>query len=54
MTNGFADLWLIPYEPSTLPLRMISLIPYRVEARSKSGGWLETSRIFLPGYRGLG
>jgi len=49
--SDFADLRVLPYQPSTLPLRMISLIPFSADVRSDSGGWLETSRLYLPGYR---
>jgi len=28
------------------------MTPYRVHVRTARGGWLETPRIFIPGYRG--
>jgi hypothetical protein len=51
ITDWFADLRVIPYASSALPLRLTSLIPYRVDINRGLGGWLETTRIFVPGYR---
>lgn len=47
-----AALRVVPYQPEDLPFRVVSLIPYRIEAHSAGGGWLETAKIFIPGYRG--
>jgi hypothetical protein len=32
-------------------LRIDSLLPYRVTATVAEAGWMETSRLWLPGYR---
>jgi hypothetical protein len=41
---------LLAYDPSTLPVQLESLIPYRVHVRSPSAGWLETPRMHQLGY----
>ena len=46
-----ADLGIVSYASADLPLRLLSLQPYRVEANAPHGGWLETPRIFIPGYQ---
>jgi hypothetical protein len=49
--NFSAEVRVIPVLDSSLPLRLKSLIPYRVEADSKQAALLETSRLFVSGYR---
>lgn len=41
---------LIEVDRSKLPLRLESLIPYRLTLSNAGAGWLETPKIFLPGY----
>jgi hypothetical protein len=48
--NFTAEVKVIPVLDSSLPLRLKSLIPYRVETDGKQGGLLETSRLFISGY----
>jgi hypothetical protein len=47
----FANLYISHLDASALPIRLTSLIPYRVEVTSPKGGVLETLRVFIPGYR---
>jgi hypothetical protein len=49
--NFSAEVRVIPVLDSSMPLRLKSLIPYRVETDSKQGALLETSRLFISGYR---
>jgi hypothetical protein len=50
--NGglFANLLVSEFDPQALPIRLESLIPYRVSTDTKTGGWLETFLLYLPGY----
>jgi hypothetical protein len=41
---------LLAYDPSTLPVRLDSLIPYRAHVRSPAAGWLEIPRMHQLGY----
>ena len=41
---------LLVYDPSVLPIRLDSLIPYRARVKSRSPGWLETPRMHQLGY----
>jgi len=41
---------LLAFDPSSLPVRVESLIPYRARVRSPSAGWLETPRMHQLGY----
>jgi hypothetical protein len=47
----FADVAISHFEPAKAPLRIDSLLPYRVTATVAEAGWMETSRLWLPGYR---
>jgi hypothetical protein len=51
--NGglFANLSVSEFDPQALPIRLDSLIPYRASVSTKTGGWLETFILYLPGYR---
>jgi hypothetical protein len=47
----FGRLYLRPYRIEDLPVRIVSWIPYRARTRlSAAGGWLETPRVYVPGY----
>jgi hypothetical protein len=48
--RDFADLKVISYRADDLPFRVISLVPFRVAVKAARGGWMETPRIFIPGY----
>jgi len=48
--GDFARVRILPYAPETLPIRTISLVPYRAETVVENGGFLETPRLFIPGY----
>lgn len=41
---------LVLYDPSSLPVQLESLIPYRARVLSPSAGWLETPRMHQLGY----
>lgn len=47
----FAQLATIPYDPEHLPIRTLGLIPYRAEVSTAGTAFLETPRMFIPGYR---
>ena len=51
--NGdfFADVFVSHFEPMKASVRVGSLFPYRVVAAVEEKGWIETSRVWLPGYR---
>lgn len=42
------ELW--EYDPVTLPVQVMSWIPYRLKVTSPAAGWLETPRMFQQGY----
>lgn len=47
----FGRLYLRPYRVEDLPIRIVSWIPYRARTHlSAAGGWLETPRVYVPGY----
>ena len=48
-----ADLTVIFYRSDDLPLRLDSEIPLRLKVHSPRPAWVETPRIFIPGYRAL-
>jgi hypothetical protein len=51
MPANFGRLYLKPYAVEDLPIKISSWIPYRATLRSPiAGAWLETPRIYLPGY----
>jgi hypothetical protein len=45
---GHAEL--LSYDPAALPVRVESWMPYRAEVQSPVSAWLETPRMFQPGY----
>lgn len=48
----FADLVISRYDPARASVRVDELMPrYRVTATVPTAGWIETSRVWLPGYR---
>ncbi len=47
----FADLSVSHYDGKNTALRVESLDPWRATVRSATGGWLETPRVLIPGYR---
>jgi len=47
----FADVARSHYNPAQAPIRVDSLQPYRVTAKMAESGWIETSRVWLPGYQ---
>jgi len=49
----FGHLYLQPYAVENLPIRIVSWMPYRAETVAEvEGSWLETPRLFVPGYAG--
>lgn len=46
----FADVAEQSYDPSKLPVRTESLVPYRATAVLVQEAWLETPRAYIPGY----
>jgi len=48
---GQVAVTVIPYPSTGLPLELRGLIPLEVTARTAAAAWLETPRLFVPGYR---
>ena len=49
--SDFGRLTLRPYSPKDLPVAVTSWVPYRAKlAVPQAGAWLETPRLFVPGY----
>ena len=48
--ENLGDVDLIQVNPKQLPLRMDSLQPYQITVQTKNDTWLETPKLFLPGY----
>jgi hypothetical protein len=46
----FAQASWLQYEPSHLPVQVLSWIPYRARVNSPVGAWLETPRMYQTGY----
>jgi hypothetical protein len=47
----FGRLYLRPYTEETLPIVVTSWMPYQAKASAPAAGdWLETPRLFVPGY----
>jgi len=44
------DIEVGPLRPDSLPTEVRGVIPYRLVVRSGSESWVETPKIFLPGY----
>ena len=49
--NGFADVAMQTYDPATLPIRTLGLIPYRAQTTLTQPEYLESPRAFIPGYK---
>jgi hypothetical protein len=47
----FANVYVSKLDPSALPIRLESFIPYRASVTSAGPGTLETFRAYMPGYR---
>ncbi len=48
---AWATVRLLAYDPSHLPIRVASWVPYRAWVSSPRASWLETPRVFQQGYR---
>lgn len=48
--GDFARLNVSHFVPELSPVRLRGLIPYRVEVDPPAAGWLESPRVFIPGY----
>lgn len=46
-----ATITVLPYDGFALPFRLHSLHPYELEVTTPEGGWVETPRVLIPGYR---
>jgi hypothetical protein len=46
-----ASARVVPYDKSQLPFRLISLLPFELEAATATGGWVETPKLLVPGYQ---
>jgi hypothetical protein len=44
---------LIEYDPGQLPVEVTSFIPYRARVAAPAAAWLETPRMYQPGYQAL-
>lgn len=49
--GDFARVAILPYAPDRLPIRTLGLIPYRAQVRTETPVYLESPRVFVPGYR---
>lgn len=49
--GDFARVAISRFQPDRLAVRTRALIPYQADVTLDSAGWLETPRVFLPGYR---
>ena len=47
----FARFELVEYDSSRLPIQVESWTPFRARVRSGGDTWLETPRLYLPGYQ---
>jgi hypothetical protein len=47
----FGRYELFTYDPARFPIRVESWAPFRAQVRSDGDTWLETPRIYMPGYR---
>lgn len=41
---------IVPLDESTLPVKLLDLTPYTAAVRSRGPGYLETPKVYLPGY----
>ncbi len=48
--ENLGDVDLIQVNPKQLPLRLDTLYPYQINVQTKIDTWLETPKLFLPGY----
>ncbi len=46
----FAHYRLVAYDPSALPLRLVSILPYVARVSTPAAGWYESFRYFTPGW----
>jgi hypothetical protein len=44
---------LIEYDPAQLPVQVTSFLPYRARVTAPAEAWLETPRMYQPGYQAL-
>lgn len=51
--GDFARMTVSRFVPEKSPIRVRGLIPYRAEVDLPGPGWLETPRIFIPGYAAM-
>jgi hypothetical protein len=51
--SSFCGYRLILYDPAQLPCHLVSLLPYSATVRSPEGGWYESFRYFVPGWKAL-
>lgn len=49
-TANLGDVELLAVNPNQLPLQLLSVHPYQIAVRASTDTWLETPKIFLPGY----
>lgn len=49
----FARVKVVEFDPAQLPVQTESLLPYRATVHSPADAWLETPRMFLPGYTAI-
>ena len=48
--DPFGDIVVSRFDPERVAVRVDSLRPYKVTATVPAAGWIETSRVWLPGY----
>lgn len=50
LIGTFAQARFVEIQPALLPVQVEELAPFRAKVRAPRDAWLETSRMFLPGY----
>ena len=48
--ENLGDAYLHSVDPDRLPLRLLSLNPYKISVQASKDTWLESPKIFVPGY----
>jgi hypothetical protein len=49
--GDFAKVKVQPYRPEDLQIQTLGLIPYRARVKATVASFLETPRVYIPGYR---
>ena len=49
--NTLGDVTVAAFDPSAAPVEITSLVPLRAIVRTGEAAWVETPRLFVPGYQ---